>query len=95
MGIEPRLFHYRETRWIEIDLLIEQFETMAAIQIKSAATVSQDFFKNLQRFSDRVKHTLAGRTLSKNIVYGGDNTQQQLSEALVFSWRDIQRLLSI
>jgi len=90
-GLQPRIFHYRETRGIEIDLLIEQFEGLDAVEIKSGATISRDFFKNLERFSDRMKSTTERQPLRKNIVYGGDKSQKR-STVQVFSWRDMQQL---
>lgn len=92
-GIQPRIFHYRETRGIEIDLLIEQPEGMDVVEIKSGATISSDFFKNLDRFSDRVKGTDKKHSLQKYVIYGGDNTQKR-SKAQVLSWRDIHQLMS-
>jgi hypothetical protein len=92
-GIQPRIFHYRETRGIEIDLLIEQPEGMDVVEIKSGATISSDFFKKLDRFSDRVKGTDKKHSLQKYVIYGGDNTQKR-SKAQVLSWRDIHQLMS-
>jgi predicted AAA+ superfamily ATPase len=92
-GIQPRIFHYRETRGIEIDLLIEQPEGMDVVEIKSGATISTDFFKNLECFSDRVKNTDKKHSLQKYVIYGGDNTQKR-SKAQVLSWRDIHQLMS-
>ena len=54
-GVQPNLFHYRETRGLEIDLLIDQDEELDAVEIKSGATTTADFFKNLERFSDGLK----------------------------------------
>jgi len=92
-GVTPRIFHYRETRGIEIDLLIERFEGMDAVEIKSGATVSKTFFKNLEHFSDRLKNTAARNSLRKNIVYGGDATHKR-STIQVLSWHDIHKLMS-
>ena len=55
-GFQPSLFHYREARGPEIDLLIEQGQDLAAVEIKSGATVVRDFFKNLRQFSERIKN---------------------------------------
>jgi hypothetical protein len=92
-GDQPRIFHYRETRGIEIDLLIEQFQSLDAIEIKSGATISRDFFKNLERFRDRLKKASSERLLRKNIVYGGDTKQKQ-STVQVLPWRDVHKLMA-
>ncbi|MCP3954691.1 MAG: ATP-binding protein [Desulfobacterales bacterium] len=87
-GLRPDLFHYRESRGVEIDLLIENGEDIAAIEIKSGATVNNDFFKNLRRFSDRMRDTRTRRPVQSQVVYGGDDSQQR-SDARVLSWRDV------
>ena len=93
-GEQPRIFHYRETRGIEIDLLIDRFQGMEAVEIKSGATVSRDFFKNLERFHNRLKKTSPEQSLRKNIVYGGDTIQER-STVRVLPWRDIQNLMAL
>jgi len=91
-GVQPNLFHYRETRGLEIDLLIEQDEGLDAVEIKSGATIAVDFFKNLKRFSDRMKVAGKNRPIRKHVVYGGDDYQQR-SDAQVLSWHDVERLI--
>ena len=49
----------------EIDLLIEQVQGMDAVEIKSGATVSKDFFKGLVRFPDRLHDTSQRQSLRK------------------------------
>lgn len=44
-GMQPDLFHYRETRGTEIDLLIDRGRQLDAVEIKSGATTTADFFK--------------------------------------------------
>jgi hypothetical protein len=91
-GVQPNLFHYRETRGLEIDLLIEQNEGLDAVEMKSGATVAVDFFKNLKRFSDRMIAAGKNLLIRNYVVYGGDDSQQR-SDAQVVSWRDVERLL--
>lgn len=93
-GLHPSLFHYREARGPEIDLLFEHGEELAAVGIKSGATVSNDFFKNLRLFSDRMKSVDRPRTVRSHIVYGGEASQQR-SSAHVLAWREVQRLINI
>jgi len=91
-GIQPSLFHYRETRGLEIDLLIEQDRGLDAVEIKSGATAAADFFKNLERFSDRMRSAGKTHRIRSHLVYGGDDSRQR-SPAQVLSWRDVQRLI--
>jgi predicted AAA+ superfamily ATPase len=92
-GMQPSLFHYREARGTEIDLLIEQGEDLATVEIKSGATTAADFFNNLKRFSDRMKGASQTRRIRSHVVYGGDDSQQR-SDAQVLSWRHVQRVIT-
>ncbi len=90
-GTQPNLFHYREARGPAIDLLVEQGPQLAAVEIKSGATINEDFFKNLKRFANRMES--AGQTgpLQSYIVYGGD-TPQKRSHAQVLPWRQVSEI---
>ena len=92
-GVQPNLFHYREARGPEIDLLVEQGEELAAVEIKSGATTTADYFKNLKRFSERM--TGAGKThrVRSYVVYGGDDSQRR-SDAQVLSWRHVKKVVA-
>lgn len=90
-GLQANLFHYRETRGLEIDLLIDQGERLQAIEIKSGATVSSEFFNNLQRFSDRLEGMAKSRGVENTLVFGGEQSQQR-STAQLLSWRDVPRI---
>ena len=92
-GLQPSLFHYREARGPEIDLLIEYGEELELVEIKSGATTNNDFFKNLRRFSDRMKSAGKKRPIRSHVVYGGDDSHQR-SDAQVLSWRHTQRLIT-
>ncbi|HWR92689.1 MAG TPA: ATP-binding protein [Desulfobacterales bacterium] len=91
-GLRPSLFHYRETRGIEIDLLIEQGEGLDAVEIKSGATTTGDFFSNLERFPVRLKSAGQKLPIRSHLVYGGDGAYQR-SGAQVIPWHDAQRLI--
>ena len=91
-GLQPSLFHYREARGPEIDLLIENGEKLTSVEIKSGATITKDYFKNLQRFSDRLNRAGKTRPMRNHVVYGGDDSQQR-SYAQVLSWRHVQRVI--
>ncbi|MCP4406185.1 MAG: ATP-binding protein [Gammaproteobacteria bacterium] len=90
-GLQLDLFHYRETRGLEIDLLIDQGERLQAIEIKSGATVSSEFINKLQRFSKRLEGMAKSRRVENTLVYGGEQSQQR-STAQLLSWRDVPRI---
>ncbi|MDD5476247.1 MAG: hypothetical protein PHU03_07035, partial [Syntrophales bacterium] len=87
------LFHYRETRGTEIDLLVDQGRRLAAVEIKSASTISEDFFKNLKRFKDRMKEAGHAKEIQNYIVYGGNHSQKR-SQAQILPWNQLPQLLT-
>ncbi len=93
LGERPQMFHYRENRGPEVDVLIQQGDHLHAIEIKSGATVSPDFFKHFPRLTDRLKNTGLISDIDNHVVYGGEQSQQR-SAARLLSWRDISHLLS-
>lgn len=90
-GMQSNLFHYREARGTEIDLLVENSQELAAVEAKSGATVSEDFFKNLKLFTEHIKER-DRRQIQKYVVYSGDMSQKR-SQANVVSWKDITKIL--
>jgi predicted AAA+ superfamily ATPase len=89
-GVQPSMFHYRESRGLEIDLLIAQGEKLSSVEIKSGARATADFFKNLKRFSDRMKSCGKTHPIHSYVVYGGDVAHQR-SDVQVLSWRHAHR----
>ena len=90
-GMQSNIFHYREARGTEIDLLVENSQELAAVEAKSGATVSEDFFKNLKLFTEHIKER-DRRQIQKYVVYSGDMSQKR-SQANVVSWKDITKIL--
>lgn len=90
-ALEPNLFHYRKSRGLEVDLLIDHGAGWDAVEIKSGATLSADFFKGLRRFKER-SETIAGpRNVDAHPIYGGDDSQRR-SDVRILSWRDPEDL---
>jgi predicted AAA+ superfamily ATPase len=92
-GARPGLFHYRETRGREIDLLVEGAGGWEAVEVKSGATVASDFFKDLQHLPERLGTDGGGRPVQAHVVYGGDEAQER-SVARVVSWRNAPALFA-
>ncbi|MBA3029834.1 MAG: ATP-binding protein [Desulfobacteraceae bacterium] len=87
-GIKPRLFHYRESRGSEIDLIIEHGRELITLEIKSGATITRDFFKHLKLFSARMTKASHDHQVKPYLVYGGEDSQKR-SDAEVLSWRQL------
>jgi predicted AAA+ superfamily ATPase len=88
-GLQPRLFHFREAKGLEVDLVIEEGNRLTAVEAKSSATVASDFFKALTRFTADADARLPHLDFAARVVYGGDSGQSR-SGATVVPWRNVQ-----
>ncbi len=69
-GHHPRFSFYRESGGLECDLLYETGRGINAIEVKSGATVAQDWFRPLRKVADVLPNVT-----SKTFVYGGESSQ--------------------
>jgi predicted AAA+ superfamily ATPase len=83
-GLSDNLYFYRDNNGCEVDLLLENGNSLDAIEIKSSMTFSPDFLKNLKRFSG-----YTDREVLQKIIYGGDESYVR-NETDVMSWRKLQ-----
>ena len=67
-GVEPQIYFWRDSNQNEVDLLIETGGELHAIEIKSSATMKNDFFNTLESF--RQVSGIEQENLS--VIYGGD-----------------------
>lgn len=66
-GRTPDLYFIRDRHGTEVDLVVEDGSSLHLFEVKSSASFSPDFVKNL----DTVRHTIPG-IASATVVYGGD-----------------------
>lgn len=87
------LFHLREARGHEIDLLVEAGDRLTAVEVKSGATVATDHLAALRRFmEDRAPgNEDVHRETVARLVYGGDAGQRR-SDVDVLPWREVQEV---
>lgn len=68
-GKESQIYFWRDSNKNEVDLLIETGGQLQAIEIKSSATMKNDFFVNLELFQ-----SISGiEKENRHVVYGGDS----------------------
>lgn len=89
-GVEPRLSHLRQTRGVEVDLLVERGRELRGIECKSGATVPSDAFDGLARLPDVVGGAADVRPGA--LVYGGEGAQRR-STVDVVPWHELPSLL--
>lgn len=86
-GMAPGVFHYRESRGVEIDLIVQKGIALDAIEIKSGATLANDYFTPLQEFAQRMALLQPPVNVAQYVVYGGEPSQRR-TNTRVLSWRD-------
>jgi len=87
-GEEPNMFHYCESRGVEIDLLVNRGDILHAIEIKSGATVTSDAFRNFRHMDKRLRNTSLPDEITYQIIFGGEQSQKRTGIELL-SWRNM------
>lgn len=82
--LRPNLYFWRDSSGHEVDLLIERGGKLFPCEIKSAETVNDAFFKNINVFNN-ISDTPASQTY---LIYGGSENQNR-SKAQVRGWRSL------
>jgi uncharacterized protein len=85
-GQTPRMFHYRESRGPEVDLLVQGESSWILVEAKSGSTVDSSFFAAMEAFAPRLPK---GSAVVRRLVYGGNRRQQRQGVA-VTPWTEIQ-----
>ncbi|MBN1292672.1 MAG: ATP-binding protein [Candidatus Latescibacteria bacterium] len=80
-GRSPDLFFWRDKTGHEIDCIIAGGEHEIPVEIKSAQTVCDDFFRNI-RYFNKLRRERGG-----SVIYGGEEMQRR-TEATVFGWKN-------
>ena len=88
-GAPPDIFHLRETRGAEVDLVIEAGPRLFAVEVKSGATVVPDFFRALEGLAEAVRERAPHLQAVARLVYGGEEPQRR-SGVHVIPWHGIQ-----
>jgi predicted AAA+ superfamily ATPase len=88
-GKEPQIYFWHDSNKNEVDLLIENGSKLQAIEIKSSATMKNDFFNSLQLFQ-----SFSGINVENLfVVYGGD-TDYRTKKGNFVSWKNLQTITS-
>ena len=80
-GLSPRLYHLRETRGGEVDILVDSGRDLRGIECKSGATVASDALEGLEK----LENALGGAAKARRgvLVYGGEKRQRRSSSDIV------------
>ena len=88
-GLPRRMFHFREAKGLEVDLLVQEGNRLTAVEVKSSATIARDFFTGLKRLGDQVASHQPHLSYEPRVLYGGDAGQER-RQGNVIPWRRIQ-----
>lgn len=86
-GDTPNLYFWRDHVGLEVDLIIDNGQTLLPVEIKSGETITSDFFRSLEKWSSLAKDIAEQPCL----VYGGREDQIR-SKYKVLSWRNVDTL---
>lgn len=86
-GKAGSLYFWRDHTGHEIDLLLDEGGELYPVEIKSGATVTEDFFRPLA-FWKKISGKAPG-----TVIYGGDSVQQRSEGIRVLPWRQAERLV--
>jgi predicted AAA+ superfamily ATPase len=88
-GRPADLFHLREDRGMELDLVVEAASTVYGVEVKSGATVVPDFLRQPRAFGERVSRDLRHLRPVARVVYGGDRSENR-EDVEVIPWKEVQ-----
>jgi len=88
-GRPADLFHLREDRGAEVDLIVEAGDTVRGVEAKSGATIAADFLRHLHAFEKALRAHFPHLQTDLRLVHGG--TQKgRMSDVQLIPWGDIQ-----
>ena len=80
------LYYFRDSSGYEIDVIIDDGTELKAIEIKSGATISGDYFKNLHFWKKLTGYS------DCTVLYDGDKTAVQHGDFMVKNWKTVRNL---
>jgi hypothetical protein len=87
-GVSADLHHVRQTRGMEIDLLVEDGRRLVAVECKSGATVRPGSFRHLLRFREALERAGDADPVETVLVHGGESRHTQ-SGVTVLPWEAV------
>lgn len=87
-GEIPPLYHYRDRKGGEVDLVLDRGHDLVAIEVKSGQTIASDSFAPLNAFTAIFEGGRQRRQVRRVIVYCGEGRQNR-SDVTVLPWSDV------
>jgi predicted AAA+ superfamily ATPase len=87
-GSQAELYYWKINKGIEIDIILDNGQSLTPIEVKSAQTYSTDFEKNLTAFNAARNET------GGMIVYDGKMKFTSSNGTEVFNWQNLNEKIS-
>ena len=87
-GKPSNLFFWRDSKGLEVDILIDNGNRLTPVEIKSGQTVASDFFDSLKHWASIADQPDAPAWL----IYGGSRKFKQ-GPVLITPWSDLDAVL--
>ena len=87
-GERSNLFFWRDGKGNEVDLLVENGLDIVPVEIKSGATISNDYCKGLRTFAGK----LSGQPKTCALVYGGAERQKR-NDVTIWRAMDVSMMM--
>ncbi|MFA6937119.1 MAG: ATP-binding protein [Treponema sp.] len=71
-GCEPNLYFFRDSKGLEIDLILEENNKLNLFEIKSGKSLNDEFVKNMLRFSETYSKYVNESTIKGTVIYSGE-----------------------
>ena len=88
-GERPNLFFWRDSNGNEVDVVVEQGNSLIPVEIKSGKTVTGEAFASLEKWRG-----LARKACRKPTLIHGGGDRYQRSGVSVVGWRESAGILS-
>lgn len=87
-GLRADLYHYRDRKGEEVDLVLERGDATVAIEVKAGRTLVPELARGLERFDRAVEGAPLVSAVERVLVYGGDAPRTFRGTRAV-PWRDV------
>ena len=91
-GQMANVFHFRESRGLEVDLVVEQSGSVSLVEVKSGATISAEFLTSVKLVSETLSKAGDRFSYEKCLVYGGEESRRQ-NDVAIIPWARIDSLV--
>lgn len=89
-GFQSNLFFWRDSKGLEIDLVLEEGDELKPIEIKAGQTVAPDFFNGLKKWA--ALSNTSGRPAW--LVYGGER-ELSSGDITTIPWKKLSRIIPV